>query len=382
MVGIRVDVNDIVATGHFMRCATVADTLIKMGENVIFISADDEITVFAMERGFKYHVLHTMWNNLDGEIDTFLEFLRSYNDAAQTDGKETIDKLLIDSYQVTEAYLSKLKNAGYKTTYFDDLNELHYPADLIINYGPGATDMGYHEKYANDNTKLLLGIKYVPLRKQFQKGSDIFDQKENGPDHGDILDQEETESGSQTDGKSHIFLTTGGADKLGISSVIVQKLINSKVLANHKLVIHILAGRLYKVPEEIKEYISDDINKIPCVIIHQNVTNVAEIMRMCRAGITPAGTTLFELTACRVPSVSFVFADNQETDGISFDKMGLIRFAGDYRSDRDKCLNIIEEEIGRLLTMSAKERTALSVKLRGAIDGNGAEYIASEIIKL
>ena len=379
MIGIRVDVNDIVATGHFMRCATVADTLISMGEKVIFISADDEITAFAKERGFEYHVLHTMWNNLDGEIDTFLEFLRSYNDAAQTDGKETIDKLLIDSYQVTEAYLSKLKNAGYKTTYFDDLNELHYPADLLINYGPGATMMGYPEKYANDNTKLLLGIKYVPLREQFQAAGRIAGRAQNKSCE---TNRDFNQRNNNHDDIRYIFLTTGGADKLGISNVIIQKLLMSEMLAHHKLVIHVLAGRLYQIPEELERYISDDENKIPRVIIHQNVTNVAEIMSMCDAGVTPAGTTLFELTACGVPSVSFVFADNQEADGISFDKMGLIRFAGDYRSDRDKCLNIIEEEIGRLLVMDAKDREALAGKLRGAIDGNGAEYIAGEIIKL
>ena len=41
MIGIRADANEVVATGHIMRCMTIAGQLKKLGEEVIFFLADD-----------------------------------------------------------------------------------------------------------------------------------------------------------------------------------------------------------------------------------------------------------------------------------------------------------------------------------------------------
>ena len=40
-IGIRVDANEIVATGHVMRCLAIAEELRKIGQELLFISADD-----------------------------------------------------------------------------------------------------------------------------------------------------------------------------------------------------------------------------------------------------------------------------------------------------------------------------------------------------
>lgn len=46
MIGIRVDANSKIATGHMMRCLAIAGALKSMGENVIFIVADKESSNF------------------------------------------------------------------------------------------------------------------------------------------------------------------------------------------------------------------------------------------------------------------------------------------------------------------------------------------------
>ena len=55
-IGIRVDVNEMIATGHFMRCATINEQLQRMGYAAVFISADTQIIPFVKERVLEYHI--------------------------------------------------------------------------------------------------------------------------------------------------------------------------------------------------------------------------------------------------------------------------------------------------------------------------------------
>ena len=41
MIGIRVDANEIVASGHILRCITIAKEIEKHGETVLFFLADE-----------------------------------------------------------------------------------------------------------------------------------------------------------------------------------------------------------------------------------------------------------------------------------------------------------------------------------------------------
>ena len=42
MIGIRADANKIIASGHVMRCITIAKELVALGESVTFFVADNE----------------------------------------------------------------------------------------------------------------------------------------------------------------------------------------------------------------------------------------------------------------------------------------------------------------------------------------------------
>ena len=53
MIFIRTDSNNEVATGHVMRCMTIADKLIKYGEKVKFIVKDVD-TVNLLDGKFEY----------------------------------------------------------------------------------------------------------------------------------------------------------------------------------------------------------------------------------------------------------------------------------------------------------------------------------------
>ena len=68
------------------------------------------------QRGCRGIVLHTYWNDMDGELPELIRVVE----------KEKIEKILIDSYQVTEKYL-KILTSHVKTVYIDDRNTFVYP---------------------------------------------------------------------------------------------------------------------------------------------------------------------------------------------------------------------------------------------------------------
>ena len=345
-IGIRVDVNEMIATGHFMRCATINEQLQRMGYAAVFISADTQIIPFVKERGLEYHILHTDWRHLDKETQQLVSYLKGAG----------ITRLLVDSYMVTEAYLQILADAGINVMYLDDLNAMHYPVKALVNYSPGCREINYEEEYSNTGVKLMLGADYVPLRAQFR---------------------EHTKDYMGRNAVRRIFLTTGGSDPMGITELLIRNILAEPFFAD--VTIHILAGRFFHASEEL---FGEHALFGKRVILHQNVSNVAEIMASCDMGITPAGTTLYELSACGVPAVSFVFADNQESDALSFNQEKLIPYAGDFRDSMDVCCLRIITELKKIASLSVCDYKALCAKLCGTVDAKGAERIAQALANL
>ena len=362
-IGIRADINETVATGHFMRCATIADELIKKGANITFYSADDEVASFATQRGFDHKTLGSKWDDLKTEIPVL-------------GAMEGCDAILLDTYYVVPEYMKALRELGAKIIYIDDLHKFHYDVDKLINYSPSYTEYDYRKEYEADGTKLYLGTDYVPLRPQFSTYRDT--------DHeGDDF---------------RIFITSGGMDTFGICEKIIRCIQKSFACEENpgscdslaknclsddllskagfsKIKVVLLAGRSFKVTDYLKDLVDKSLLEI-----HQNVSDVAGIRRSCDIGITPAGTTLYELSACKVPSISYTFTDNQMADAHFFDSKNLIAYCGDFRDGEDKFLNSLLAKIETLASMSISDRKALGKKMHDMIDGKGAERIASAIM--
>ncbi|HKM34789.1 MAG TPA: hypothetical protein VJY54_08610, partial [Lachnospiraceae bacterium] len=151
MIGFRVDSNEKIATGHFMRCKVIATELQSLGNSVLFICADEIGYGLARHHGFSAIVLNSSWNDLDNEVEQLIEIIRVYS----------IKKLVVDSYQVTYRYLATL-NSEVPVIYMDDLNAFIYPVSVLVNYNMYAHDMPYIDLYRDTQTTLLLGLDYLP----------------------------------------------------------------------------------------------------------------------------------------------------------------------------------------------------------------------------
>ena len=69
MVYIRTDANEKIATGHVMRCLTIAEEIIQLGEMVHFFVSDEESAILIHDRKYQVTVLHTKWDKVDSEYE-------------------------------------------------------------------------------------------------------------------------------------------------------------------------------------------------------------------------------------------------------------------------------------------------------------------------
>ena len=330
---IRVDMNPVIATGHMMRCLSIADAVTKLGKKAIFITADEYPCELLGQRGYEPIVLHTDWKRMEEEAEKLKALIKEYG----------VKKLLVDSYQVTADYLQELRQE-VEAIYLDDLDAFDYPADKLICYANYFGQFSYGQKTVDEG--YYLGMEYVPLRKVFQ----------NCP-------------AKKISGRvEKVLLLSGGSDSCGIIKRMVDAFKDKEVM------LITVCGRFYEGFEELKEEYKEYTN----LVFYQNITNLEDYMKEVDLAVSAGGTTLYELCAVGTPTISYSFADNQLYNVRQFAKDGLIDYAGDVRTD-DIFANVIElYEKYDADNTARKER---SVLMQQMVDGKGADRIARILVE-
>lgn len=335
MIYIRADMNETIATGHIMRCMTIADAVQEAGENITFIVADEKALPPLKSRNYNHHVLHSNWKNMDGELSALLPYLQSHEAGA----------LLVDSYQVSPHYLNTLRNRT-KLAYIDDINQFLYPADVLICYAIYSQNNNYEERYSD--TRLLLGSRFTPLRKVFSHcpPKRIHKKVEN------------------------LLLLSGGTD----NEEALAKLLRVSMKYDLKK-ITVVCGRFYRNYDALRE----QYEKTDKVEIRKSLDNIDLYMKNADLALSAGGNTLYELCACGTPTISFSLADNQLGNVNEFNRQGIIPYAGDARKAE---LPDRADELLQQLIASEGLRTQLSRKMQALVDGNGAKRLALSLIEL
>lgn len=335
MLYIRTDMNSVIASGHVMRCLSIADAAKELGEKVIFILADEQAVSLVEKRGHETLVLHTKWDDMESELPVLNNIIV----------EREIASILIDSYRVTEEYLKKLSKVT-GIIYLDDLNAFHYDVDAIICYANYWEKFKYSSNYPD--VKLYLGPQYMPLRKEFQNIEDKV-----------IREKVET-----------LLLMSGGNDEKHILAGVLEE-IDTVAFRN----ITVICGRYYEGYEQLVNKYKNCEN----ICIYQAVTDMEKYMQEADLAVSAGGTTLYELCACGTPTISFSLADNQFDNVKKFAEDDIIDYAGDVRYD-----NVIENVTKMIVEYKDDKelRQERSRKMRSIVDGKGARRIAEAWMKL
>ena len=371
MIGIRADANSIIATGHMMRCITIARALVVQGESVTFFMADDEsgrlLRSFAKDE-FEGVVLGTDYRNMESETEALEKELK----------EREIQILLVDSYSVTKAYFERLSKMC-KVAYLDDLAKEAYPVNIVINYSGYSKNMGYDKLYTgvkgygDRDSKLFLGLKYAPLREQFYNNLSGVTQKAD----------------MENDSLS-ILLATGGSDMCNMITSVLDKArenglvsketkLKSSGIGDYKGVKwHVVVGDFVEKPEEIEQFAGEYED----IIIHRSVKNMAKLMRSCDLGVLAAGTMLTECAACSLPAIFYQVADNQKYNVEYFGGLKGMLFAGEVQnseSEKNRTVDRIIDGVKRL-SCDRGQLKAMGDSLLEITDGRGAERIARALM--
>ena len=341
MVFFRADSNKQIASGHIMRCISIAQAFKDAGEDVTFLIADEDPIQMLERAGMIYYTLHSVWDQLMGEVDVVKSLLQSYENPL----------LIIDTYQVSKGYVeallpySRICYLGSKPEYLGNLHALvNYSTDIDIEF--------YSSNYSS-TTKLLLGAAYAPLRKEF-------------------LYVEHKES---IDGRCRILLTTGNTDQHQYVERIISAIRSSALF--HQLVINVVVGGMF----ENKEKLHALYDNIENVRLHENVKSMSSLMGESDLAVAANGTTVYELAATRVPAITFSMVEEQIKSARKLNELGVVDYCGEIYQDEKQCIVSILKKIEKYAS-SPEERKALATKANSIVDGRGCERIANILLKL
>lgn len=343
-VYIRADGNEIIATGHIMRCLSIAEQMRNLGIKVVFVLADERPRLMIEKRGFSVDVLNTKWDDLSTETEIVCDYVR----------KNQVKILLLDTYYVTRDYLCELSQYT-KVIYIDDLCSFAYPVYTLVNYNVfGSVDL-YQKKYEEESVNeplFLVGGEYIPLRSEFSYIPYVVRQ--------DV---------------EKVLITTGGTDQLNIAGNLLRRIIKNNECS--KLEYHIVVGAFNQNRNSLYELAKSYSNMI---IIHENETNMSALMRDCDIAVSAGGTTLLELCACGVPTVCLEIADNQR-GAKRWEEKEIILYAGNACDELESCIESCVESIIKYKN-SYSLRKKSSKKMQNLVDGNGAKRIAEYVTRI
>ena len=330
-----------IGSGHIMRCLSIADAAREQGIENCFLTAEDFFAAIIRERGFACEVLQTDYRDMDAEQKKLSVILEKYEP----------ESIVADSYFVTPEYLVFLSRFA-EVTYIDDLASFAYPVKRVVNYNIYGPDLDYAALYSKAGVplpQLLLGPHYAPLRRQFQ----------NLPPRAVRQKVQD------------ILVSTGGADAQHIALQLAQYLSGQGSLEDVQY--HFVAGAMNADLPALQAI----ARQCAAIRVHQNVQNMARLMRQCDLAIAAAGSTLYELCACGVPTVTYAFADNQLLGMRAFEKQGVMVGAGDVRSLHIP-LEVITSRVEEV-SLNYKNRKRLASKMQRLVDGSGAGRIVNYI---
>lgn len=261
---IRTEASGQIGMGHFMRCFAVAEEARRRDIPVIFLMRTDDagIAVRAAAIGARLYLIP--------------EALGDDVAAIAACGIAADDWLVVDSYRISEAYLSRLHGLA-RLAVVDDLNACDtYDCDLLINAADAAFDMGYGLR---TRAGLLLGADYAMIRREFLTPR------------------------SPADATRTIAVTFGGSDPAGLTVVVAERLRH----AFPDVHIRALAG-----PANMHiGLLRDTARDLGNIELFVDPPSVAEALAGASLVVTAAGGSVGELAAMALPALVLVVYDNQ-----------------------------------------------------------------------
>jgi len=245
--------------------------------------------------------------------------------------------IVLDGYHFTSAYQRILKQAGFRILLIDDTGGRdHHYADIVLNQNTYASQDLYPNR--EPYTQLLLGSRYVLLRKEF-------------------IIQRHAERHKLTDSASRLLVTFGGGEQTSMIGKTIRAVRNIDGL---ETVIMIPEGKasMTSLPRTSKARFR----------VEAALAKMAEMIAWADVAISGAGSTTWELAYMGLPSIVVVLAENQSRIAESLQSKGIALNLGWHSSVR------VSDMANAILQITSTPQLREKMRERGRllVDGQGA----------
>ncbi len=325
-VVMRADAFAGIGTGHLMRCLALGQTLADNGMRVVFVGRCDPGGL--IER-------------LKAEGFGFVPLDEASQRSLLT--SQGADWIVADGVHFDESYHEFLRSCGCRVAVIDDMARLpRYDVDIVLNQNLHAHDLRYN---CTGGTKLLLGARYVLLRREFLRLRPV------------------TKPISDTG--RNLLITLGGIDKANFTEKILLAIRDIPWL---KANVVVGAG-------------NPNVQRIRAVTMSsrlrvvQNATDMPSLMSWADVAITSGGTTVWELAFMGVPSIVGRVAEIEDYLVGGLNRHGLFIDIGWFESATQEAVCTTMTA----LMADVTRRKEMSIKGQQTVTGNGCQEVFMEM---
>ena len=301
---LRADAGESVGSGHLMRCVALAQAWMARGGEVTVVAA-------ALPERWRARV-EREGIGVVAVLDNaaFLRHVEAVGPAW----------VALDGYQLPTGLQPETRARGARVLVIDDHGTVgKYDADLVLDQNMGASAGAYVNR--NADASLLLGLRYVLLRREFWDATAPVDR---------VVD----------DVRSVVVSLGGAADDRWCA--LAERAIDAAGLGG-------VTRLLHRDP-------TDDM---------------AAVLARCDLALSAGGTTSYELCRMGVPSLLFAVADNQQP---VVDALVAVGAAWRAPHDEDELVADV-----RRLAADADERRRLAKTASALVDGRGSRRVVTHM---
>ena len=332
---IRADAGTQIGIGHVMRCLALAQAWQDTGGRVVFLMATESPPLEARLRSEGMEVVHLPVQ--PGSTD---DAIQTANHARQVGANWVV----VDGYHFGAGYQRVIKDHGLHLLFIDDIGHAeHYYADLVLNQNIHAHEGLYKSK--EPYTRLLLGTRYVLLRREFLKWRGW---KREIPEVA-----------------RKVLVTMGGSDPDNVTLKVIQALQQVDVDGLEAIVV---VGGSNPHYEELQSVAQK--SRFP-IRLESNVTQMPELMTWADVAISAGGSTCWELAFMGMPTVALILARNQCPIAERLDTVGVAVNLGWYEDVSPKKL----AQVVMQLLKAPRTRAEMSQCGRQLVDSMGSDRV-------
>ena len=337
----RVDSGNVLGFGHLNRCLILADEFKMENFEVHFICQNLEGNLIKNIRkcGFKIHQIRNSNDTITNDFQKTKQILEKFQDR--------ISCLVIDNYRWNKKYEGKLRSMIKCIFIIDDLANRKHDCDILLDQNLYTNFEKRYEKLVSKKCMLLLGPKYILLRKEF------FSCKKR----------------KKIEKLKKIFISFGGQDCSNQSIKVLNGIHRSKLEFGE---INVVVGKSNKFFKQLRK-ISKQIKNVK---IFSDINNISCLMEMSDLGVGAGGSMMWERAYLGIPGLVSIIAKNQELTARSMEKIHCVKNLGLAK-------NVSSEDYKKFfLKIKVSDLDKMSQKNMRIIDGDGKYRIIEKVVGL